>query len=151
MLSLRYNVNGKKGKQWSHGENYKQRTRSVACMTAVSPRPSCETFLWWGARRDGCMSWLRTRQSFKKTWEVKKLALTIINSVFSTVKWWSSFFKNFAQKVRGTGLLAPLPPTPTALIYTIESMVCCLRLPNMVSATWLWGISRGIGANILNE
>ena len=65
----------------------------------------------------------------------------VVHSVFSTVKWWSSFFFfNFSpKKMRGTRLLATptVPPTPTALIYTIESMVCGLRLPNMVSATWL--------------
>ena len=65
------------------------------------------------------MRWLRARQSFKKTREVKKLTLTtyfikskeelgcVILSVFSTVKWWSSFFNISRPKVKGTGLIPP--------------------------------------------
>ena len=42
------------------------------------------------------------------------------------------------------------------IIYTNESMIYCSHLPNMVSASWLRKISRGIGnnskrGNILNE
>ena len=33
------------------------------------------------------------------------------------------------------------------IIYTNESMIHCSHLPNMVSASWLWKISRGIGNN----
>ena len=109
------------------------------------------------------MRWLRTRQSFKKTRQVKKLALTtyfikskeelgcVILSVFSTVKWWSSFFNIFRPKSEGHGPNFPPPSTPAALIYTIESMVCCLRLPNMLRATYYQELAGGIGANILNE
>ena len=74
------------------------------------------------------MRWLRTRESFKKTREVKKikkLTLTtyfikskeelgcVINSVFSTVKWWSSFLKNFRPKSEGHG---PYPHAPLLLL-----------------------------------
>ena len=33
------------------------------------------------------------------------------------------------------------------IIYTNESMIYCSHLPNMVSASWLWKICRGIGNN----
>ena len=87
------------------------------------------------------MRWLRTRQSFKKTRQVKKLALTtyfikskeelgcVILSVFSTVKWWSSFFfKFFAQKNEGH---AP-PRNPHRSSYSYG-----LNLYHRINGMWL--------------
>ena len=104
------------------------------------------------------MRWLRTRQSFKKTREVKKLALTtyfikskeelgcVILSVFSTVKWWSSFLNISRPKVKGTGLIPP-PPPPSFyscgpnLYHRIDGML--LASSKYAKGHLLSGISRG--------
>ena len=103
------------------------------------------------------MRWLRTRQSFKKTRQVKKLALTtyfikskeelgcVINSVFSTVKWWSSFLKNFRPKSEGHGPYPPPPPSSYSygpnLYHRIDGML--LASSKYAKGHLLSGISRG--------